>query len=98
MCHDGPIENFCFQPTDFYLCKCLFDKIVKIKFSLLRYHEEIVISLTNQSWHLYLALVFLCERAVLCRSCASAFRIMVDGKKICFHYKMELNIHDIISI
>ena len=33
MCHDDPLEGFCLQPTDFYVYKCLFDEIVKIKFS-----------------------------------------------------------------
>ena len=97
MYHDGPKEGFCYQPTNFYLCKCLFDDMVKIRFSQLRSHEEIVISLTNQSRYLYLvSLKFL--RAVMFRSCAGAFTIMAGGKRICSNFKAELNIDDKIKV
>ena len=88
MCHDGSMEGFCLQPTDFYICKCLFDEMVKIKFSQLRCHGETAISLTNQS------LAFLRQRTVLRRSCAGAFMIMDNVKKICSHFKAGLNIDD----
>ena len=99
MCHDGLMGGFCLQPTDFYVCECLFDEIVKIKLSQLRCHEEIVISLTNQSRHLYsVSLTFLRERVVLCRSCAGPFMIIGDGIKICSHLKVELNIDEKIKV
>lgn len=44
MCHDGPVEGFCYQPTDFYVRECLFD-MVKIKCLQLRYLEEIIMYL-----------------------------------------------------
>ena len=33
MSHDDFVEGFCLQHTDFYVCECLFDDMVKIKFS-----------------------------------------------------------------
>ena len=91
MCND----MLCRQITNVYVCKCLFDAVVKIKFSLqARCHEEIVRPLmfvSDQHGHLFsVSFNSLCQRTVLCGICAVAFMIMVDGKKICFHLKAEL--------
>ena len=84
MCHDGLIEDFCLPPTDFYVCKCSFDEVVKMKFSQVRCHEEILI---NHSRHFYsLRLVFLREQAVLRKGWAGAFLIMADGKRNLFSF------------
>ena len=85
--------------TDIYMCKCLFDEVVKIKFyPQAGCHEEIVRSLilvADQDRHLYsVSFNSLCQRAVLCGSCAGAFLIMADGKKLCFHFKAELRFDD----
>ena len=73
--------------------------MVKIKFSDIRCHEEIAILLTNQSRHLYsVSLASLHEQVVLCRSCADAFMIMADDKKICFHFKAESTIDGKVKV
>ena len=101
MCN-GPIEGLCLRPDLFYVCECLFDEMVKIKFSQVRCHEEILLfltSLTNRSKHLYsVSLASLRQRAILCTSCAGAFMIMADGKRICSHFKAELNIDEKIRV
>ena len=95
MCHG----MLCLQITDMYVCECLFDEVVKIKFSpKARYHEGIVRSLmlvADQNRHLYsVSFNSLCQRAVLCGSCADVFMIMADGKKVCSHFKAELRFDD----
>ena len=88
MCND----ILCRQITDMYMCECLFDEVVKIKFSpQARCHEEIVRSLmfaADQNRHLYfVSFNSLCQRTVLSSSCADAFMIMVDGKKNLFLFQ-----------
>ena len=64
MCNDDATNHRCVQPSDFYVCECLFDEMVKIKFFRIRCHEEIVILLTNHAQHLYsVALNFFRDRA-----------------------------------
>lgn len=76
------MEGFRYQPTYFYVYEYLFDEMVKIKFSQLRCHEEIIISLVNQSRDLCsVSLKFLRERTVMCRCCAGAFTIMTVVKE-----------------
>ena len=56
----------CLQPSDFYVCECLFDEMIKIKFSGIRCHEEIIL-LTNDAQNLYsIPLNFFREQAILC--------------------------------
>ena len=88
MCND----ILCRQITDMYMCECLFDEVVKIKFSpQARCHEEIVRSLmfaADQNRHLYsVSFISLCQGTVLCSSCADVFMIMVDGKKNLFLFQ-----------
>ena len=52
MCND--FANQCLQPSDIYVRECLFDEMVKIKFSRIRCHEEIIMLLINYAIHLYL--------------------------------------------
>ena len=64
MCN-GPIEGLRLRPDLdlFYVRKFLFDEMVEIKFSQVRCHEEILLSLTsliNRFKHLYsVSLAFL---------------------------------------
>ena len=88
MCND----MLCRQIIDMYICECLFDEVVKIKFSpQARCHGEIVKSLmfaADQNRHLYsVSFNSLCQRTVLSGSCADAFMIMVDGKKNLFLFQ-----------
>ena len=82
MCND----MLCRQITDIYVCQCLLDEVVKIKFSSqARCHQKVVRSLMlveDQNRHLY-SVYFnsLSQRVVLCGSCAGAFMIMANGKK-----------------
>ena len=46
-------NHSCLQPSEFYACECLFDKMVNITFSQIRCHEEIIILLTNYAQHFY---------------------------------------------
>ena len=95
---NDPIEDLCLQPDVFYVCKCLFDEVEKIKFYQVTCHEDILLlltSLTNQSRHLYSAsLAFLREGAILCTSYIWVFMIVTDGKRICSHFKAELKIDE----
>ena len=72
--------------------------MVKIKFSQVKYHEKILLSLTsltNRSRHIRLvSLVSLREQAILRSSCEGAFMIMADGRRTCSHFKAELNIEE----
>ena len=47
MCNNLP--GSCLQPKEFYVCSCLFDEMLKAKYSSLRSHEEIVVRLTAMS-------------------------------------------------
>ena len=57
-------DVLCLRPDVFYVCECLFDEMVKIKFSQVSSLEEILFSftlLTNRSRHLYsVSLALLC--------------------------------------
>ena len=88
MCND----MLCRQITDMYVCECLFDEVVKIKFSpLARCHGKIFRSLmlvADQNRHLYsVSFNSLCQGAVLCGSCAGAFMIIADGKNNLFSFQ-----------
>ena len=90
MCNN--VANQCLQSSYSYVCDCLFDEMVKIKFSRIRCHEEIIMLLTNYALHLYsLSLTFFCERAILCQSCAGVFMIMASGERICSHFEAKFN-------
>ena len=97
MCND-PIEDLCLQPDVFYVCKCLFDEVEKIKFYQMTCHEDILLLLTllaNRSRHLYsVSLAFSRERAILCTSYIWVFMIVADGKRICSHFEAELKIDE----
>ena len=77
------------QITDMYVCECLFDEVVKIKFSpQAKCHEELVrliMLVADQNRHLHsVSFNSSCQRAVLCDNCAGAFMTIADGKKFYF--------------
>ena len=88
----------CLRSNVVYVCKCLFDEMVKIKFSQVICHEKILLSLTsltNRSRHLRLvSLASLREQTILLSSCEGAFMIMADGRITCSHFKAQLNIDE----
>ena len=54
-----------------------------------------IVLVVDQSRHLYsVSFNCLCQRVVLCGSCAGTFMIKADGKKICSHFKAELRFDD----
>lgn len=91
-------DVLCLRSDFVYVCKCLFDEMVKIKFSQVICHEKILLSLTsltNRSRHLRLvSLASFREQAILRSSCEGAFMIMVYGRRTCSHFKVELNIDE----
>lgn len=46
MCN-GPIEGLYLGPDFFYASECLFDEMLKTKFSQMRCHEEVLLSLSS---------------------------------------------------
>ena len=91
-------DVLCLRSDFVYVCKCLFDEMVKIKFSQVICHQKILLSLTsltNRSRHLRLvSLASLREQAILRSSCEGAFMIVADGRRTCSHFKAELNIDE----
>ena len=91
-------DVLCLRSNVVCVCKCLFDEMVKIKFSQVICHEKILLSLTsltNRSRHLRLvSLASLREQTILHSSCEGAFMIMADGRITCSHFKAELNIDE----
>ena len=64
MCKDDT-NHRCLQSSDFYVCEFLFDEMVKINFSRMKCHEEIIILATNYTQHLYsMPLNFFRERVI----------------------------------
>ena len=85
MCNDLP--GSCLQPKEFYVRSCLFDEMVKAKYSSLRSHEEIVVRLTAHVDRMYsVSLDHTPDRAILCHSCAAAFLVLIDVKTRCAHF------------
>ena len=66
---NGPIVGLCLPPDVFYVYEFLFDEMVKIKFSQITCHEEILLLLallTNRSRQVYsVSLAFLRKRSIL---------------------------------
>ena len=91
-------DVLCLRSNVVYVSKCLFDEMVKIKFSQVICHEKILLfltSLTNRSRHLRLVfLASLREQTILLSSCEGAFMIVADGRITCSHFKAELNIDE----
>ena len=91
-------DVLCLRCDVVYVCKCLFDEMVKIKFSQVICHQKILLSLTsltNRSRHLRLvSLASLREQTILLSSCEGTFMIMADGRITCSHFKAELNIDE----
>ena len=44
MCNDFA-GTYCLRPRNFYVSGCLFDEMVKVKYSEVRCHEEIIVRL-----------------------------------------------------
>ena len=44
MCNDFA-GTYCLRPQNFYVSGCLFDEMVKVKYSEVRCHEEIIVRL-----------------------------------------------------